>query len=830
MTTLSRRTVSIFTIIAAVAAAIPIMAQNNEPESYRQPPAAIVKMLESPPTPAVSLNPQRTTMILIDREAMPPISELAKPMLKLAGDRINPQTNGPFNTTRLLGFTLKDVATGTERPIALPPGTVVGMPSWSPDGTRFAFTVTKDNGIELWAGDVASATAKSLTGPIMNAAFGPAFEWMPDRQRLLCRFVPVTRGPAPQAQPAPVGPVVQQSGGGPSAPIRTYQDLLLNPHDEALFDHHMTAQLALVDVASGQRNDLGPPAIYGNIDPSPSGNLLLVSRIERPYSYLFTSGSFPEVTELWDSSGKMLKEIHRHGLLDSIPMEGVPTGPRGHQWQSNSERDVLLWAEALDGGDPKNKVPHRDRIMLLADPIAGEAAEIAKTEHRFTGVTWLQTPDVAMYGEYDRDRRWTRTWMIDLALADDPKNTPTLVWDRSVNDRYGDPGRPVMTELPNGRVVALVHENTIYLNGGGATPEGDRPFLDRLNLDSLKTERLWQCTGDSYESVVDVLAPDASKVLTRFETTTVPPNYYVRDLAGHAKADRQVTNFPDPTPELRGIRREIVKYTRDDGVQLSATLYLPADHVKGEKLPLLVWAYPQEFNDASTAGQVSGSPHRFTRIEGMSHLFLLTQGYAIMDAATMPVIGDPETMNDTFIQQIVASAKACIDKADEMGVGDPQRVGVGGHSYGAFMTANLMAHSDLFKAGIARSGAYNRTLTPFGFQTERRTIWEAPKPYIELSPFMVAHKIKEPLLMIHGQNDNNPGTFPMQSERLYQAIKGNGGTARLVMLPHESHGYRAKESIMHTLAEMIDWMNTHVKYAMVGDAGSIEGDADEGLR
>ncbi|MEE8142908.1 MAG: prolyl oligopeptidase family serine peptidase, partial [Planctomycetota bacterium] len=428
-----------------------------------------------------------------------------------------------------------------------------------------------------------------------------------------------------------------------------------------------------------------------------------------------------------------------------------------------------------------------------------------RLEHRYSGFQWLEESGQALVAEYDRDRRWVRTWLVDSSGEKERR----LIWDRSVRDRYGDPGSPVRATNAGGFTVIPVHAGSILLSGLGASPQGDRPFLDRLNLQSLKSERLWQCALNSYETVSEVLARDASRILTRHETATDPPNYFVRTLP--AGASRRLTDFQDPAPELQGIRKQLVTYKRDDGVQLSATLYLPPGYQQGKRLPLVVWAYPREFNDPRTAGQVSGSPHRFTRPSGTSHLFLLTEGYAIMDRAAMPVVGDPETVNDTFIEQIVASAKAAIDKAQEMGVADSKRVGVGGHSYGAFMTANLLAHSDLFRAGIARSGAYNRTLTPFGFQSERRTFWEAPMLYYRVSPFMHADKINEPVLLIHGQLDNNSGTFPIQSERLFHAIKGNGGTARLVMLPYESHGYRARESVHHVVAEMMDWFETHVK-------------------
>ncbi len=787
------------------------MAQAGAQEPYRKPPADIIRILETPPTPTVSLDPARTTMVLIARENLPPVADLARPMLRLAGSRIDPGNNGPHGPRRFIGFSIKRVAdgvSGREIKVDLPADCDLSMPSWSPDGKSFAFTNARADGLELWVCDAATGKARKLTEPGLNAAFGSSHRWMPDSGRLLCRFIPDGRGPAPQQPAAPLGPVIQESSGK-NAPVRTYQDLLQDAHDEKLFDHYFTAQLAYIDAATGARTNLGAPAIYSGIDPSPDGRFLLVERLVRPYSYLVPAGLFPEITEVWDTTGKLVHEVTRAPLREEIPIEGVQKGPRDIGWVDTADA-TLLWPEALDDGDPKKKVPHRDQIRMLSAPFAGATPiDVLKTEHRYRGIGWLQTPGLALVNEYDRDRRWTRTWLYEVGGA--AAKGPRLVWDRSVNDRYNNPGSPLTVHLPNGRSVVRVVNASIYLSGQGATPEGDRPFLDRMALANLETERLWRCEGENIESVVDVLADDASRVVTSYETPKEPPNYYTRDLKDGSRA--ALTNFPDPAPQLRAARKELVKYKRADGVDLSATLYLPPGYKDGTRLPLVVWAYPMEFNDAATAGQVSGSPYRFTQFGGLSHLFLLTQGYAIMDGATMPVIGDPETMNDTFVEQIVSAAQAAIDKAVEMGVADRDRVAVGGHSYGAFMTANLLAHCDLFKAGIARSGAYNRSLTPFGFQGERRTYWEAVDTYTKLSPFTWANKINEPILLIHGELDSNSGTFPIQSERLYHAVKGQGGTARLVMLPYESHGYQARESVYHVHAETIDWLDRYVKTA-----------------
>jgi dipeptidyl aminopeptidase/acylaminoacyl peptidase len=444
--------------------------------------------------------------------------------------------------------------------------------------------------------------------------------------------------------------------------------------------------------------------------------------------------------------------------------------------------------------------------MTLSGPFTGEPGEILKLQHRYAGISWLQTPGLGFLTESEWMRRWRTTYLVDV---DKPGGEPRKVFDLSSQDRYHDPGRPVTISTAAGEYLIMVEKGKIYLSGSGASPQGDRPFLDRYDLESGQSERLFHCGDDCYERFVGFAGDSRQMIITSYESKTEPPNYYLYDL--RQKARKALTHYQDPAPQMTGMKKQLVKYEREDGVPLSGTLYLPPDYQEGQKLPLVMWAYPIEYSDARLAGQVRGSANRFTFFRGTSQLFFVTQGYAVLDAAQMPVIGDPETMNDTFVEQIVAAARAGIDKLDEMGVIDPERVGVGGHSYGAFMTANLLAHCDLFASGVARSGAYNRTLTPFGFQSERRTLWQAPEVYFKVSPFMHAHKINEPILLIHGEIDNNSGTFPIQSRRLYHALKGHGATARLVFLPYESHGYRAKESVLHVLAEMIDWFDTYVK-------------------
>jgi len=533
--------------------------------------------------------------------------------------------------------------------------------------------------------------------------------------------------------------------------------------------------------------------------------------------------------EVWDLSGEVDYKVASLPLQENVPIGGVPTGPREVAWHPNKP-GTLVWVEALDDGDPKKKVPERDKVMWIHTPFSEGPVELARTEKRYAGIEFGERGDFAILRDFDRDTLRGRAWFFNpqptpdqaWTFHADKPNEKTLVWDLSTQDRYHNPGKPVLWPMVNGHSAVLMQSNFIFLMGAGASPDGERPFLDRLDINTMELKRIFQGDAKTYEEIVAMLSTGGTKLLTRRESPQDPPNYLVRDSVsfngnfanpGSLSKTAEFTHFADPVPELRAIQKQLVTYKRADGVDLSMTMYLPPDYKQGERRPAVVWAYPLEFTDASVAGQVSGSPYRFTTITGPSQLFFLLDGYVVLDGVSMPVVGNPETVNNTYIEQITSSAKAAIDKAAEMGVIDPNRVGVGGHSYGAFMTANLLAHSDLFRAGIARSGAYNRTLTPFGFQSERRTLWQAPEMYIKVSPFMFADKIKVPILLIHGEADNNSGTFPIQSDRMYRAIKGNGGSVRYVTLPDEAHGYSARESIEDVLSEMLNWFDKFVKNA-----------------
>jgi len=805
-------------------------------DSYQKPPEAVLKILKAPASPKASVGRACDEVLFFTPVRYPSIANLAQPFLRLAGLRINVATNGPHDPQLFSDLVLKNVATGQERKIDLPDGFRFSQPFWSPEGHTIAFTHETSSGVELWILNTRTAKAAPVHGVKLNAALSGSglndesapCHWMAGSKALLCQTIPSERGEIPNAAAVPAGPRVQESFGK-AAPVATFEDLLENEYDAKLFDYYATSQLAVVELETGRVSKVGAPGIFLLADPAPDGGHVLVTRVHWPYSYIVTVERFARDVEVWDLNGNVVYKVASLPLQENVPIGGVTTGPREVDWHPN-KRSTLVWVEALDDGDPKKEATERDKVMWMHLHLSDAPVELARTEKRFSGIAFGERGDFAILRDFDRDTLRTRAWFFNPEPTPDQAwtfhsgkpNEKTLVWDLSTQNRYHNPGKPVLWPLSNGHSAVLQQSNFIFLMGAGASPDGDHPFLDRLDINTLETKRIFQDESKAYEDIVAMLSTGGSKLLTSRESPQDPPNYWIRDSVafngnfadpGSLTDVTAFTHFTDPTPELRAIRKQLVTYKRADGVDLSMTLYLPPDYKQGERRPAVLWAYPLEFTDPTVAGQVTGSPYRFTNIVGPSALFFLLDGYVVLDGASMPVVGNPETVNNTYVEQITSSAKAAIDKAAEMGVIDPDRVGVGGHSYGAFMTANLLAHSDLFRAGIARSGAYNRTLTPFGFQNERRTLWQAPDVYMKMSPFMFADKIKVPVLLIHGEADNNSGTFPIQSDRMYRAIKGNGGSVRYVTLPDEAHGYSALESIEDVLAEMFNWFDKFVKNA-----------------
>jgi dipeptidyl aminopeptidase/acylaminoacyl peptidase len=804
---MSRRIRALFAALTLAVAVAPAAAQTG----YQQPPDVVARILDAPAKPTTLVSPDRSLLVMLERPGLPSIAEVSAPEHRLAGIRLNPRTSGPSRQNPATGISVMPMTGGDARPLAmqLPAGAGISNPSWSPSGTLMSFVVSTDDALTLWVADPYARTARQVMARRLNAVLGAPCDWMTEAE-LVCTTIPDGRGAEPMAPSVPTGPIVQEALSGRSDRAATYQDLLKSPHDEALFEHYATSQLVRVTL-DGAVTTVGAPAIISAATPSPDGQWVLVTTLARPFSYTVPLNYFPTRIEVWTPQGAVARTIATRPLLERVPWGGdaAQTGPRSPSWRSDVAA-TLTWIEALDGGDPTREAAKRDRILALEAPFSGSPRTMLETAWRARGITWARA-DLAIAREGNSRQRKNRVWVIDPS----GRAAPRMLWERSSEDRYGDPGSFLTTTDARGRSVLRLTADgrQAFLSGSGASPDGDRPFLDRLDLATGRTERLFRSAAPYYETVVDLLDARGQRVLTLRESVTEPQNYFARDLVRRI-APLQITHFADPAPQFADIRRERVTYTRKDGVQLQATVYLPPgyDKARDGAIPFLLWAYPREFASADAASQVIGSPYRFTRPGGSSHLFALLQGYGVMDDPTMPIIGlNGAEPNDTYVEQLVASAEAAVDHIVGMGVADRNRIAVGGHSYGAFMTANLLAHTSLFRAGIARSGAYNRTLTPFGFQGEERSYWQAPDLYERMSPFTHADKIKTPILLIHGMADNNTGTYPIQSERMYAALKGNGGTTRYVQLPAESHGYAARESVGHTLHEMLAWLDQYVK-------------------
>jgi len=795
-------------IALLLGAAFTVKAQSDL--SYQNPPEEIANLIEAPRTPGVLPHEGGEWILLFDRPAYPDIEQVAQDELRLAGTRINPQTNGQSRSYHYINLRLLDVETKAVTAFkGLPESPKLENFRISPDEAYIAFTHTTDAGIELWVASIANTEARKLTGPVVNDALpGRPYEWTPDSKTLVFKSVLQDRGAPPEENPVPDGPVVQENTGG-KAPVRTYQDLLETPHDQALFTYYASSVLKKTDL-QGRTSSLGHKGIIRSVDASPNGKYLKVNTIHKPFSYIVPYYRFPFTVDILTPKGDYIAQIASIPLAEDVPkgFGSVRTGPRNFQWRADAPAEIY-WVEAQDEGDAMKEAEVRDKLFVLDEPFDGEPQPVLSLKNRYGGISW-GNKELAMVSSWWWSNRNLKTIRF---YPGDPDKGKTIIFDRSFEDRYNDPGNFLMKRDENGfsRLVTTNGGNTLFLVGEGASPEGNRPFLDRFDLESGESERLWRSKAPYYEQPYELIDTENLKLITRREAVREQPNYFLRDLKNESL--KQLTEFPHPYPQLKDIHKELLKYSRKDGVQLTGTLYLPyKEEEKNKNLPVVMWAYPREYKSAKAAGQVKDSPYRFDRIGWWSPLVWLTQGYAVLDDPSMPIIGEgDEEPNDTFVPQLVSSAKAGIDTLAEMGVADTSRIAIGGHSYGAFMTANLLAHSDMFAAGIARSGAYNRTLTPFGFQAEERTFWEASDVYFTMSPFMHADKIKEPMLLIHGKADNNSGTFPMQSERFYSALKGHGARVRLVMLPEESHSYRARQSILHMLWESHQWLEQFVK-------------------
>ena len=781
----------------------------QDTEGYQLPPKAIADLVLAKPIPLVRIDSKAEYLLLLGRNSYPTVEELGQPEMKIAGLRLNPLNFSPSRQSPISSITLQQIRTGAQVTITgLPKNLAVGGISWNPSETKIAFAQTEVNGVDLYVIDIASKKATRINSAPLNQVLGNAFTWVDD-QTILYKVTTHDAAGAPKRPITPKGPTIQQNVGK-AAPRPTFQDLIKSPYDESLFSYYAEAQLVVYK--NGVNKKIGEPSLFNSFQLSPDRKYILTRTLAKPFSYAVPAYGFPTTVKVLDLDGRTIKEIAKLPSSESAPAgnDNVQNVARGFDWRDD-EPATLVYAMPLDSGFIKKQVEFHDAVYSLAAPFTQEAKELFKTKTRFAGVIWGNNK-VALVTEVLRGKQTSKVSRYSPA-----DGSTEVLYERNLTDAYKNPGSPVLTKNTLGReVIQFTDGGTKILmnNPVGSSDQGDLPFIAKFDLATKKNEIIWRAKPGHYEQVEEVIDADKLLVLTRKESQTEVPNYFIKNLLNPAQ-DKALTQFENPYPNLVGITKEKIKYKRADGVDLTGDLYLPKGYNKEKDgpLPVLIWAYPREFNSAADAAQIRGSKDRFTMLSWASPIYYATQGYAILDNAEMPIVSTDASKkpNDNFVDQLRLNASAAIDYLVSLGVGDRKRMAVGGHSYGAFMTANLLAHTDLFKAGIARSGAYNRTLTPFGFQNEDRTYWQAPQLYFDMSPFSFADKIKEPILLVHGEQDDNTGTFPINSERLYAALKGNGGTTRFVYLPYEAHSYRGKENVLHMLWEQFQWLEKYVK-------------------
>ncbi len=778
---------------------------------YQKPPQEILDLVDVQLAPSVLLDDNKEFMVLFSRDAFKTIVELSEKELRLGGLRINPKTNIGSRTNYYNNLKVKNIKKKNatiKQVIGLPKNPRLSNFIWSPDQKKMALTNTTQQGVEVWVLDVQTSTMTKLTDANINANLRDVINWFEDSQSFLVKFVSPERQDLIDTDTAiPTGPTISVSDGK-KAQNRTYQDLLKSKNDE-----HNFKQLALSEIhkisLDGKKEKWLENAMYRSISFSPDGNYVMVTTVETPFSYLVPYYRFPSKTTIYTKDAKIVETIVEVPLIEDLPkgFMAVRKGKRDISWR-NDKAASIIYTEALDEGEPANEVAYRDEVFELEAPFNGTPKSLLKTINRFYNMDWA-TDNIAVANDYWWNTRNTKSYVFN------PSNNsqkPKIIFDRSYQDSYNDPGQFVTKRNEFGSDVLVLDKNNAFLIGDGFSEKGQFPFVDKMNLTTQKKQRLYQSKYTTKLENLNKYDADKNQLLVRIESKSEYPNYYFRNLKNSKL--QQITFFENPFKSIQNVHKEVITYKREDGLELSGTLYLPVgyDKTKKEKMPMILWAYPKEFKDKASAAQNTQNPNEFTYPYWGSPIYWLTKGYVILDDAAFPIVGEGENEpNDTFRNQLVSNAKAAINAVDNLGYIDRNKVAVGGHSYGAFMVANLLAHSDLFAAGIARSGAYNRTLTPFGFQSEERNYWEAPDVYYQMSPFMHADKMKTPLLLIHGEADNNSGTYPLQSKRYFNALKGLGATVKLVMLPKESHGYRAKESILHLLWEQDQWMEKYVK-------------------
>jgi dipeptidyl aminopeptidase/acylaminoacyl peptidase len=810
---------SVLLALAAILAAAPAVHAADAP-TYRTPPQVVADILGAPRVPrgTPSVSPDGARMLLPDQPTLIPIATLAEPVEKLAGLELLPglRAGRPQLKSATSGYTIVAIAGGAKVRAQLPAGARVGSSVWSNSGTRLATVVYAAGGAELWIVEAATGAARRCEGVHLNTVIPNVPEWSNDDRFVWCALVPSGQPALAEPSRVPTGPQVRVGAGRPT-PQRTARDVLRTADDQARLAWFATSQIARVPADGGAPQPVGSPTLVGGWTIAPDERHLVVERLVEPLPLGFPIYLFPRTVEMWDAEGRLAAKLGDVPLNDRSAVSSVALpGPRDPIWALDGRSVFFFSWQDTPGADPLKAIkdtslaqPGTDRLMRLDAPFTGEARVVVTSDHQFAGVWWTMHGRRLIFHEEYQPRRRVRTGWIDPYAA-----APARVVrvDRSTEGVYDNPGRPLLKRMGHQAVAWTTADGAgLYLSGEGFREDGQRPFLDRMELASGKTTRLFESVPTHLEQVAVLLDGEGRRFITLRQSNREAPNYHVR-RAGE-KLGRRLSDYTDPAPALTASQRVQFKFTRPDKVELNAEAVLPADWSPGTALPTVFWVYPNDYRSAAAASQNRRAPNRFPSQSPLNPEVLVTQGYAVV-YADIAVVGT----NDQYVKEIGASAKAAIDECARRGFTDPARVGVGGHSYGAFSTANLLAHTDLFKAGTASDGAYNRTLTPFTFQAEERTLWEARDTYLQMSPFLHAERIDEPLLLLHNLDDTNVGTHPMQSQRMFEALNGLGKTVTLVEYPYEDHGPASRETVLDYWARVIEWFDRHVKKGSGGSA------------
>ncbi|MEX2182686.1 MAG: DUF305 domain-containing protein [Gemmatimonadaceae bacterium] len=812
-------------------------------ETFVRPPANVERIILAPRTDISfrALSPDRRWAVRLTGPERGSIRAYGRPHIYLAGVQVDQRASRArsLSTTPKSGLQLADPRTGATRVIQTPAGATISDPVWSPDGARLAYIANFDNASHVFVADVASGRSTQVTRTPLLATLVTEVRFTADGQSLVAVLVPAGRGAAPTHGPDGIedGPQVRISDGR-AKPQRVHASLLEDPHDAALFRYHTTGQLALLDARGRSVRTIGAPAMIRAVDASPDARHLLVTRVVEPFSYLVPASAFGTVQELWDLGGRVVTTLATTPLREGPPQFGGGVAGGGGGAPADTSRRALQWPPAGDGlvylqnivGD--NGRASGVRYVHWRAPFGpADTATIVSGSARLTNVAWgtdgatifvNDSGQVAAIRATDRSRKYPLGRGVTIPGGGGGGGGGGFGGGSAPADTVGTGGALATTSGANGQALVLLSRDGQHVFVSGERGYGDewhrrapRPFTDRLTIETAERSRIFDSRADAYEEVVAPLDPDYTElVFTRQSATTIEDAWHRTVASG---LERQLTRAVDPGPEISGaIRRRVTATRPRDGTVIWVEVTLPRGWQPGERLPGILWFYPREYVSAETYARSRHSTNinRFPIVPALRPASAIqlwvSQGYALINP-DIPIFGDTGRMNDNFTRDLPENLDAVLDAMVDSGFVDRDRMGIGGHSYGAFGTVNAMTLVPFFKAGIAGDGMYNRTLTPFGFQTERRNFFEARETYLDMSPFLRADRLAGALLLYHATEDQNVGTAPLASTRMMAALQGLGKTAALYMYHYEGHSVATYESDLDMWARWFAWFDVYVK-------------------